>query len=419
MLAAIREHVAPSLSVQAAGREAAAMQVVKRVGGGRTLWFVLNAGSERLTVTLDSGGILCEIPLDGNQPPRLDRQSRRYVRDVRPFESFMLKACDERGDNEATGLNESTATDSANPSDPLSYRPATLTIPLVGPARVRPLNPNLLRLAEWRMSILDDGGVPAQTAVVPAVPLSDQLERGGFLFTPSVRRYFGHEPELDWPPLHVRYECTFENAYSGRVELVMEPGSIVGNWRLWVNDGDPLTAADFAPTNAHVRGSLGVDITALLRLGSNALRAEIANARPKGGLLNPLYLAGDFGVALHPLRLIERPEIGSFEAHEANSLPFYAGVIEYVLDFALPEVPLGERVRADLVADVPFHDACEVSINGGAWRALPWEPRCLELASAELRSGKNEVRMRVYTTLIRAFEGQSFDHDAHCYRDIG
>ena len=35
MLAAIREHVAPSLSVQAAGREAAAVQVVKRVGGGR------------------------------------------------------------------------------------------------------------------------------------------------------------------------------------------------------------------------------------------------------------------------------------------------------------------------------------------------------------------------------------------------
>ena len=76
MLAAIREHVAPSLSVQAAGREAAAVQVVKRVGGGRTLWFVLNAGSERLTVTLDSGGILCEIPLDGNQSPRLERHRR-------------------------------------------------------------------------------------------------------------------------------------------------------------------------------------------------------------------------------------------------------------------------------------------------------------------------------------------------------
>jgi hypothetical protein len=268
------------------------------------------------------------------------------------------------------------------------------------------------------MSIVEDGA-GAQTATVPAVPLSDQLELGGFRFASGVRRYFGHEPELDWPPLHVRYECAFENSYSGRVELVMEPGSVVGDWRLWVNDSDPLTAADFAPTNAHVRGSLGVDITALLGLGSNALRVEIANARPEGGLLNPLYLAGDFGVALHPLRLIERPEIGSFEAHEANGLPFYAGMIEYALDFDLPEIPHSQCVRADLVTDVPFHDACEVSINGGAWRALPWEPRCLELASTELRSGKNELRIKVYTTLIRAFEGQWFDYVVHCYRDIG
>jgi hypothetical protein len=322
----------------------------------------------------------------------------------------MLKACDEEYDSESTAAN------SVNPSDSLSY--GSLTIPLVGPARVRPLNPNLLRLAEWRMSILEDG-VPAQTAVVPAVPLSDQLERGGFRFAPRVRRYFGHEPELDWPPLNIRYECAFENIYSGPVEFVMEPGSIAGDWRLWVNDYGPLATDDFALTSAHVRGSLGVDITALLGPGSNTLRIEIADARPEGGLLNPLYLAGDFGVALNPLRLIERPEMGGFETHEANGLPFYAGAIEYTLDFDLPAIPEGEHVRADFITDAPFHDACEVSINCGAWHALPWEPRFVELASAQLKPGTNEVRVKVYTTLIRAFEGQWFDHNAHCYREVG
>ena len=94
-------------------------------------------------------------------------------------------------------------------------------------------------------------------------------------------------------------------------------------------------------------------------------------------------------------------------------------MIEYALDIDLPVVPQGERVIVDFVTDVPFHDACEVSINAGPWHALAWEPRCLELASAELRSSKNEVRVKVYTTLIRAFEGQWFDHDAHCYREIG
>ena len=380
MLTAIRERVASSLSVQAAGREEAAVQVVKRAGSGPTLWFVLNAGSAALTVALDSGGFLREIPLEPGRSPRLEKHGGRYVRDVYPFESFMLEACDVEDDNESMELNESTAPDSVNPSDSLSYRSATLAIPLRGPARVRPLNPNLLRLAEWQMSILENDA-PAQTAIVPAVPLSDQLERGGFRFAPRVRRYFGHEPELGWPPLHVRYECAFENAYSGSVEFAIEPGSIVGDWRLWVNDHGSLTAADLAPSTAHVRGSLGVDITPLLRPGSNILRVEIADARPEGGLLNPLYLAGDFGVTLNPSRLIERPEMGSFETHEANGMPFYAGVIEYALDFDLPTVLQGERVQADFVTDAPFHDACEISINGGTWRALPWEPRSLELPS--------------------------------------
>ena len=428
LLAAIRETAAPSLSVrhlsseqreagvppapQAWGEpdaprdrgdggaeaqaEAGAVQVVKRVGGGRTLWFVLNTGAEPLELALDAGRPLREIPLDPARSPRLERRDGRYVREVAAFESFMLEACDA----------------DEPPAPPLRR----IVIPLRGPARVRPLNPNLLRLAAWRMSLPDEAAATPQTAVVPAVPLSDQLERGGFRFAPRVRRYFGHEPELEWPPLRVRYEADFENAYAGPVEFVMEPGSIVGDWRLWVNEAGPLTAGDLRPTSAHVRGSVGCDITAMLRPGPNTLRIEIADARPEGGLLNPLYLAGDFGVSLAPLGLIERPAVGGFETYEANGLPFYAGVIEYALAFDLSGVPGGERVLAQFVTDAPFHEACEISLNAGPWRVLAWEPRSLELPAAELRAGRNEVRVKVYTTLIRAFEGQWFDYVGHCYR---
>jgi len=457
LLARIRATVGPSLSVRAGGTEAAAVQVVKRVGGGRALWFVLNTGPAALTVELVAECTLREVSLADNRSPCLTRRDSHYVRTISPFESFMLEACPEGYDTESAGLTESTAADSINPVDSVSYPPATLTIPLRGPARVQPLNPNLLRLADWKMSILDasfDSAQDAaagwiQTAVVPAIPLSDQLERGDFRFAPAVRRYFGHEPELDWPPLHVRYEASFEiggsnpppedkkplqgpgqapagasqlqpeNSLPWPVELVIEPGSIVGDWRLWVNDAGPLTAADLTPTAAHVRGSLGADIARWLRPGLNTLRIEIADARPEGGLLNPLYLAGDFGVALNPPRLIERPAVGGFETYEANGLPFYAGVIEYALDCDLVAIPAAERVRADFVTDASFHEACEVSINGGPWRALAWEPRSLELPTSELRSGRNEVRVKVYTTLIRAFEGQWFDYTAHCYRKVG
>ncbi len=434
VLRSLRLVVGPSLSVQAGGAEAGAVQVVKRTGGGRTLWFVLNTGADALAVTLDAGSSLQEIPLEADRPAQLRQSGKRYVRDIRPFESFMLEASD-------TSFDSGQHMTLASAQD--AQLRASITIPLRGPARIRLENPNLLRLAEWRLSLLSDGR-PVQSAFVPAIPLDDQLERGGFRFAPHVRRYFGHEPELAWPPLHVRYECTFDGAYAGRVEFVMEPGSIVGDWRLWVNNAGPLSAADFAPTAAHVRGSLGADITRLLRPGPNALRIEIEAAQPEGGLLNPLYLAGDCGVALNPLRLIERPEIGGFETYEANGLPFYAGVIEYTLDFDLDPGSLGpcarpdaqreasrmrdnarnglnyagEHCLVDFVTDAPFHEACEVSINSGVWRTLAWEPRCLELPASDLMAGRNQARVKVYTTLIRAFEGQWFDYEAHCYREI-
>jgi hypothetical protein len=258
-----------------------------------------------------------------------------------------------------------------------------------------------------------------QSAAVPALPLSDQLERGGFRFAPAVQRYFGHEPELRLPILHLRYEYTFDNGYAGPVVIVMEPGSLVGDWQLWVNDGPPLGPADFGPTSAHVRGSLGCDVTGLLRPGGNMLRIEVRTDRPDGGLLNPLYLAGDFGVELAGPRLAHRRPIGAFERYEANGLPFYAGVVEYTLTRDLGDPPVQGRVLVQLETEQPFHEACQVSINGGAPAVLAWQPHTLELDAGDLRPGLNEVTVRVHTTLIRAFEGQWFDYDRHAYRPVG
>ncbi len=422
--------VRPSLSVRKNGEDARSVQVVKRAGTERTLWFVLNTGSEPLTAELDAGRPLKEIPLEAGRSTQLELRAGRYVREVAAFESFMLEASALPVDS--GWRPTSLAAQDAAEGVPRSSMPV-VCVPLRGPARVRPLHPNLLRLAEWQMSILEDGA-PLQTARVPALPLSDQLERGGFRFAPRVHRYFGHEPELDWPAMDVRYECAFENAFSGPIAFVMEPGSISGDWRLWVNAAGPLSACDLSETHAHVRGSLGVDITTLLRPGSNILRVEIAGARPEGGLLNPLYLAGEFGVTLSPPRLCERQEEGGFETYEANGLPYFSGAIEYALEFALPPAGIGLRARhkadtgpagqpgtaaVQFVTDAPFHEACEVSLNGGPWRVLAWEPRALELPATELRPGRNRVRIRVYTTLIRAFEAQWFDTSAHCYREVG
>ena len=248
VLAAVLAAAQPSLHATVAGKEAQELQIVKRCGHGRTLWFVVNTSDRRLATRFFAGGPLRELPLEPSTTPRLLSEGGVYRREVYPFEGFMLEACAA----EAGALHV----------PPLPR----ISIALRGPPRLRPLNRNLLRMAEWRMSLLDEAGQVAQTANVPAVPLSDQLEQGGFRFAPMVRKYFGRGPELDWPPLDVRYRFSFENHTSGGVELVMEPGSIVGAWALRINDGPSLAAADFAPTPTHVRGSLGADIAAYLRL---------------------------------------------------------------------------------------------------------------------------------------------------------
>ena len=141
--------------------------------------------------------------------------------------------------------------------------------------------------------------------------------------------------------------------------------------------------------------------------------------RPDGGLLNPLYLAGDFGVTLDPVRLVDCKTTGPFERYEENLLPYYAGVIDYTTQFFLERVPTTDHVILDFAYDCPFHEATEVSINGSPHQPIAWQPRCIKLSTGHLSVGENILNTRVYTTLTRAFEGQWFDYEAHQVRDVG
>lgn len=402
--ARLLKHVAPSLSIIQDGKEAEAVYVVKRIGNGKTLWFLLNTSDQVIHVELKSGGemqrepYLQEIPLDRGFPPLLKEEAGRYRRTIRPFESFLVQV-----------------TESAE----AAVRLPRITVPVRGPARVRIESPNLLRMYWWQMSLVGDDGQTQQTAQVPAVPISNQLLSGRFRFSPLIRTFFGHEPELDWPRLSARYEYSFECHYAGQVELVMEPGSVVGEWTIYVNNSGPLTDRDFGSSNAHVRGSIGVEITPFLRQGENTIRVEATTDRSDGGLCNALYLAGDFGVALDPVRLVDRPEMGAFERYEENLLPYYAGVITYTTEFEVESIPAAENVLLELDYGTPFHEATEVSVNGSAHIAVAWEPRLVMLPASRLRVGRNMLETRVYTTLVRSFEGQWFDYAAHTYRAVG
>jgi hypothetical protein len=395
----LAESAAPSLRISAPAGDVGRLWAVRRAAGGRALWFLVNTANQTLDAAIDAGRPLREVAL-GSAPVLLRRSGAGYRRAVAPFESFLLEAAPQ----EVAG-------------GPASL--AKVVVPVQRPTRVTPLNANLLRLGDWQMTLRDDAGTALQTERVTPMPLPNQLAQGGFRFAPNFRLFFGCAPAMSLPQLHVDYQYSFACDYAGAVTLVIEPGSLAGDWEIRVNDGAPLREGDLAPTELHVRGSLGVDVTPFLRQGENTITVSLATDRIDGGLLNPLYLAGGFGVLLDPVRLVEFCPRGGYQTWEENGLPYYAGTVEYETTFPLDAVPAGERALLEIAHGLPFQDAIEVSVNGGEWVAMPWSPYRAEVASSLLRAGENSLRIRVFTTLIRAFEGTWFDIDAHTYREVG
>ena len=377
LLSELCQTIRPSLRLLSGGVENRALWSVQRCQADRKVWMVLNISSSAQTVSLDAGYPLVEIPLATDSGPRLEAKNGNFSRTFAPFETCLLEAA---------------------PSAIQSLELPKLVLSIPEKLEVSPRTANLVRFYDWQMSLLDETGSLLQSAEVQAVPLANQLEQGGFRFSPRVNRVFGTPPLLSWPELHLRYETSFDLDFSGPVELVIEPGSIGGDWSLTINRSQPLGESDFKPTQAHIRGSLGLLLNRWLHPGQNTLTVTVKTDQPDGGLLNPLYLAGDFGVSLNPLGVTARANAGSFEKYAENLLPFFAGVLEYQVPIELKALPESPRIRVAFDFPAPFHEACEVIFNHGKAHAIPWGPYEVDIEKAELRPGENVLTLRVFTT---------------------
>jgi hypothetical protein len=327
----------------------------------------------------------------------LKKEHNTWKRVFYPFESALL--VQENGD--------------------LDDLPEIIKISVPENMQITPLNKNLVRMGEWSMNILDEQANPGEGKTVEAIPLVNQLAQGGFKLSPSIREEFARTLKWELPELNVMYTFEFENDYNGNVELVMEPGSLIGEWGISINEKGNLTQNDFMETESHVRGSLGADITQYIAQGKNRIQVQLKTDRKDGGLLNPLYLAGDFGAALDPIKLIERYEQGAFESWEKNGLPFYAGKIEYTGEFEILDVPETDNILAELEFPSLFQDACEVTFNDNQWHKALWSPYIINVPVSELIQGTNKIGIRVYTSLVRSFEGTYWDIGSHSYRTVG
>ena len=279
-----------------------------------------------------------------------------------------------------------------------------------------PLNGSLLRLGRWDLSIAQEENQPwGDSAEVDALPIINQLQQAKMAFRPEILESSGKTPQLNFPALRLRYTTTFNYQSSARVTLALEPGSLKGDWRCELNESWSATAEQFQPAGAgvHTPGTLGLDITTALKPGLNRLVFSVQARDPDDGLRNPLYLAGDFAVQAGSRTISPPRTSGAFEQYEDNGLPFFSGTIEYSGVFVASELPAAPFCQLRLALPCPCEEALEISVNASPWLALPWNPRQAVIPVKLLRRGKNDFRLRLSTTLIRAFEGEAFDISRH------
>lgn len=369
------------------------------------LYFFVNSKAKKHQFKINTEKNLREITLDeeASNLSDLNFENGHYTRTVYPFESFLLK--------------ETQLERKRNLSLP------ELKLEIDEDYKIQLQNKNLLRIYEWNLSMLSDEGDYKSKASVQSVPISNILEEHKLHYAPNIENYFGSQTKLSFPGFSLLYEYQFKNDYQGKVELLMESDSINGEWKIRINESPLLNKDDFYKTDTHLRGSSALQIDSYLNQGSNTISVYLETKTGNDGIVNPLYLAGDFGVELKEEKLCSLQNRGGFEKYQENKTPYYAGVLKYSRNFELKKEEVKkyknfEEVIVDLNFPTNFHDAAQIKINNSEYKNLLWEPRRFKLNTSELKEGKNNITIKVYTSLIRSFEGTEFNYNEHKYFDI-
>lgn len=273
----------------------------------------------------------------------------------------------------------------------------------IDPAMAYPCAPrtaNLLRMGLWAADL---GGNRLQ---VDSLPVINQLTVTKSKIEAVERSDFGCVKRLQFPPMALQYTFRFDNQYDGPVRFVMEPGSIHGEHMVLLN-GKPLPA--LRTQFVFKRTNLACDVGGLLKSGMNELTVLVQAEHDDDGVINPLYFAGDFAVrkVADTWTLLPPGGAASPLAPADNGYPFFSGIMEYDVSGLFAPEQTG-RVQVS-IADWRFEHCAELLVDGISLGAAAWQPYAW---TADIPAGAR-VTLRVYGTLLAAYEGAQFDQDTH------
>lgn len=221
---------------------------------------------------------------------------------------------------------------------------------------------------------------------------------------------FGAVPEIRLPAdLNLWYRTEFDVHCSCPIQLVREPNGLLGEWSIYVN-GRVIPSEVWRTQNIYLPTNLVADITPWLRQGRNVIAVKVKMKEQYDGLVSPLYLAGDFAV-LERNRLVPPLKRGKFNDLIGAGLPFYVGKVNYYRTMYFSADC--QQLALDC-AD--FDQVCELFVDGQSLGCRAWSPYRWSLPEAA--RGEHEVRLRVTTSLLGAFDGLRFDRGTHSLKEI-
>ncbi|MBB3111543.1 hypothetical protein FHS18_003611 [Paenibacillus phyllosphaerae] len=282
---------------------------------------------------------------------------------------------------------------------------------------------NVLRLGEFELTV---NGAKAPVKVQPKTFIDQvaDLAAQGERLPLHFRQPFGipMEARVQYPA-NCRYEAEFiVEELPPTCKLLMERGAIAGNYSIRIN-GHLLPSNSFEQDIYYDYLNRSCDILPYLESGHNQVCIEVEAAEDWHGVVNTIYIIGDFGVAAgsaeQPARIITKPGVGHVTGTTQPGHPYYAGTVRLSQTFHLHKVPQEETFEIAFANwDPHFHDCAEVIVNGTSLGVRAWSPYRFAGSASILHEGDNEVAIRLTNTLIGMLEGKRFDYASHQLHDV-
>jgi len=290
----------------------------------------------------------------------------------------------------------------------------TVHVGLDGDWRVDLANPaeNVLRMDRFRFTLGDVLHWPVDTPVVEPKPLVNLLRdisnaSAQWPARLQVQPIFGAPPRVDVEvPATAWYATSLDvRVLPRRALLCLESTALAGDWQIWLN-GQPV--AEFLEHRRWSNETREADVAHFLRPGMNELLVRIHVSDPAGGLVDAIYLLGDFGVFL-PLGgapvLDHLPNMLRWAERHDSGYPYYSGSFQLRKRIGR-EVPSGAfRLRLP-DEDLMFAGVVEAWIDARPLGVRAWAPYAWTVPYAD---SPFELSLEITTTLVEQLEGKRYD----------